>query len=452
VRLLLPAYPAAVAQLGDLRPVGHLPRARRDPAARLLEGRFPGTDLVLYLLDAPGLFDRPGSPYLGPDGRDWPDNAARFAAFARAAVALALDRAGLGWQPDVVHAHDWHTGLVPALLALERRRPATVFTIHNLAYQGLFPAAAARGLGLPRALTGGAALSFHGQLSFIRGGIACADRVTTVSPTYAREIQTPALGFGLDDLLRRRRRRLHGILNGADYEAWDPAHDRFIARPFSCLDLEARRENGRALRLRLGLALDPARPLVASVGRLVEQKGVDLLLAALPALMRRPVQLFVCGTGDRAIGEALERAAAGYPGRCAALVGYTEELAHVTWAGADIFVMPSRFEPCGLTQLYALRYGAVPVVRRTGGLADTIVDADPARLRQGEATGFTFESATRDALLQAIDRAIACWRRPALWRRLVRAGMAQDFSWGRSARRYVELYRAAIAGERVRLG
>jgi starch synthase len=356
-----------------------------------------------------------------------------------------MGRAGLGWRPQVVHGHDWHAGLVPALLSLEEARPATVFTIHNLAYQGLFPRETFDALGLPAALWSIDALEFHGQLSFIKGGLACADWITTVSPTYAQEIQTPALGCGLDGLLRRRRERLVGILNGADYALWDPARDPWIERPYDRDALEGRPANKAALRALVGLDPDPALPVIASCGRLVEQKGVDLIIDALPVLMRRPLQLFVCGTGDAAFGKALERAAAPYRGRCSVVVGYTEELAHATWAGADMFVMPSRFEPCGLTQLYSLRYGAVPVVRRTGGLADTVVDADLVALRDGRATGFTFGEPTREALVQALDRAVACWRRPALWRKLVRAGMAQEFSWTRSARRYAALYQRALA-------
>lgn len=447
VRLLMPGYTQALEQLPALVPVGDVTAVRADGPAGLLEGRFPGADVGLYLLDAPGMFDREGSPYVGPDGKDWPDNAARFTALCRAAVAIALGRAGLDWRPEVVHCHDWHTGLVPALLALEPSRPATLFTIHNLAYQGLFPREELDSQGLPPALWSIDGLEFHGQLSFIKGGIACADWVTTVSPTYAREVCTPELGCGLDGLLRRRheQERLTGILNGADYSVWDPAHDPMIEQAYDAEALDARAVNKTALRARLGLDDDARVPVIASIGRLVEQKGVDLLVDAMPLLLRRPLQLFVCGTGDGAFAKALVRAVAAHAGRAAVFVGYTEELAHATWAGADMFLMPSRFEPCGLTQLYSLRYGAVPVVRRTGGLADTVVDADPRSLRAGEATGFTFGDASREALVQAIDRGIACWRRPALWRKLMRTGMAQEFSWRRSADRYAELYRTARA-------
>jgi starch synthase len=445
VRVLMPGYAQAKEQVPDLAPVGDVAAARGDGPAQLLEGRFPGTDVVLYLLAADGLFDRDGSPYVGPDGKDWPDNAARFTALCRAAASIALGRAGLDWRPEVVHCHDWHTGLVPALLSLEPRRPATLFTVHNLAYQGLFPREELEAQGLPPALWSIDALEFHGQLSFIKGGIACADWVTTVSPTYAQEVCTPGLGCGLDGLLRQRHEagRLVGILNGADYSVWDPAHDPLIEQTYDPDDLDPRGANKTALRARLGLDDDARVPVIASVGRLVEQKGVDLIVDAMPVLMRRPLQLFVCGTGDGAFAKALVRAAAPHAGRASVFVGYTEELAHATWAGADMFLMPSRFEPCGLTQLYSLRYGAVPVVRRTGGLADTVVDADPATLRSGQATGFTFGAPTREALVQALDRALACWRRPALWRKLMRAGMAQEFSWPRSARRYVDLYRTA---------
>ncbi len=444
VRLLMPAYPRALEQVPDAAPVADVPAGLDGGPARLLRGTFPGTRVVLYLFDAPGLFDRDGNPYLGPDGKDWPDNAARFGAFCRAAVALATDRLGLDWRPKVVHTHDWHTGLVPALLSLEPRpRPTTVFTIHNLSYQGLFPREAFAALDLPDTLWNIDGLEFFGQLSFIKGGIALADWVTTVSPSYAREICEPAQGCGLDGLLRRRRDRLVGILNGADYTEWDPRRDSLIERPYDADHLEARDANRAALRALVGLVDDPRVPLVASCGRLVEQKGVDLIIDAIPLLMRRPLQVFVCGTGDEALARALEREAARHDGRCSVYVGFTEELAHVTWAGADMFLMPSRFEPCGLTQLYSLRYGAVPIVRETGGLADTVVDAEVAALRAGRATGFTFRPPTRDAMVQAIDRAVACWRRPALWRKVVRAGMEQEFSWTRSARGYVALYEKA---------
>ncbi|MCO5169816.1 MAG: glycogen synthase GlgA [Planctomycetes bacterium] len=438
-RLILPAYPAAIAGLPDLRTVAALRVAGHHGPVTIRLGRLGG--VPVYLVDAPEAFDRPGGPYADFSGRDWADNARRFATFARAVVRVALGRADVAWRADVVHAHDWHTGLVPALLAREPRRPATVFTIHNLAYQGLFEQGALGELGLPRDLWSLDGLEFHGRLSFMKGGLAFADRVTAVSPTYAVEICTPQAGCGLDGLLRHRRERLAGILNGIDVDAWDPARDPALVRPFDARALEGKAENKRALQRALGLVEDARAPLLAFVGRLVEQKGVDLLLGSLPALLRSQAQVVVHGTGDARLADALRAAQAAAPGRVAAVVGYSEDLAHQVLAGADVCLMPSRFEPCGLVQLYALRYGAVPVVRRTGGLADTVVDPDDAGARR--ATGFSFREATPDGLLEAVSRALRA-RATSGWTDLVAEGMRQDHSWARSAREYSRLYGLAL--------
>ena len=448
VRLVLPAYPQAVARASEehaLEQVASLELGGE--RARLLEGVLPGSEVPLYLLDAPGHFRREGSPYVDADGNDWDDNAARFTAFARAVCRVALGKVGLPWVPDVVHCHDWHTGLVPALLSREPRRPSTVFTIHNLAYQGLFPHQTFVELGLPADLWSAEGVEFHGQLSFIKGGLAYADWISTVSPTYADEICRPDMGCGLDGLLRHRRGRLTGILNGADYDLWDPSRDPWIAHSYSAADLEGKRGNKRDLQRRFGLNEDDGVPLIASCGRLVEQKGVDLLVDAIPRLMRRDVQLVVVGTGERRFGDALTQAAAAFPGRVRAHVGYTEELAHQVEAGADMFLMPSRFEPCGLNQLYSLRYGTVPIVRRTGGLADTVVDVDEPDRQAGGANGFHFEAPEAAELLVGVERALEWYRRPAVWRLLATSGMTRDFSWSRSAGRYHDLYReSAPAG------
>ncbi|WJW74897.1 glycogen synthase GlgA [Thiohalobacter sp. IOR34] len=446
VRLVLPAYrslldtletpPAEVARLqlhGDTAPV------------RILQTHLPGSALKVWLVDAPGCFDRPGNPYVGPDGHDWPDNAQRFARFARAVVELAQDRAGLGWRAELVHTNDWQCGLVPALLSLEAARPATLFTIHNLAYQGLFDAALLGELGLPPHWWSMEALEFHGRLSFIKGGLVFADRLTTVSPTYAREICTPQFGYGLEGLLRHRQDRLSGILNGADYQHWNPGKDPHLAANYNGRSLAGKAVDKAALQREFGLPERPQTPLLAHIGRLVEQKGVDLILGALPRLMEEDVQLVVLGSGEAQLEAALREAQAAHPQRIGVRIGYDEPLAHRIEAGADLFLMPSRFEPCGLNQIYSLRYGTVPVVRRTGGLADTVVDASEAALRKGTATGFQFDAPTTEALLQAIGRALGLYRQPPVWRRLIGAGMRQDFSWTRSARRYLEVYRLALA-------
>ncbi|MFN2309438.1 MAG: glycogen synthase GlgA [Gammaproteobacteria bacterium] len=441
VRLVLPAYQDLLTRAGQLREVAQLSLPDSPAAVRVLEGRLPGTSIPVYLIDAPQCFDRPGNPYSAPDGSDWPDNAQRFARFARACVELAMDRAGLGWRPAVVHCNDWQTGLVPALLSLETARPATVFTIHNLAYQGLFDWASFQALHLPYTWWSLHALEFHQQLSFLKGGLVFADRLTTVSPTYAEEIRTPEYGCGLDGLLAHRAADLTGILNGVDYGLWDPATDPLLEHPFAPDDLAGKAANKQALQAHFGLPQAAELPVFAHIGRLVEQKGIDLLLEILPQLLTRPLQLILLGTGHAQLETALRQAQAAHPKRVGVRIGYDEALAHRIEAGADVFLMPSRFEPCGLNQLYSLRYGTLPLVRRTGGLADSVVDCRYATLESGAATGFLFDTASPAELLAAIDRALALYAQPEAWTRVVKTAMAQDFSWARSAQRYLALYR-----------
>jgi starch synthase len=369
----------------------------------------------------------------------------RFALLAHVATALALGHSRIKWRPDVVHGHDWQTGLVPVLLAQEKTRPATVFTIHNLAYQGLFPRQTFTALALPPALWSPEALEFHDQLSFMKAGLVFADQLTTVSPTYAREIQTPEFGDGLDGLLRLRAARLSGILNGIDDAEWDPARDRFLARNYSVGKLQGKTANKLALQREFGLPPETDAPLIGMVGRLVAQKGIDLVLDTLPGLMHRPLQLVLLGNGEAGYEAALLRQAARYKDRLAVRIGYDERLAHRIEAGADMFLMPSRFEPCGLNQLYSLRYGTIPIVRRAGGLADTVVDATPENIVNGKATGIVFQQPGTSALLGAVDRALALWRDAGRWKKIMLTGMRQDFSWRHSAEEYLRLYRQSNA-------
>ena len=375
VRLLLPGYRDSRAQAGQLKPVAQITVPLLTQPVTLLEGKLPGTDIQVWLIDFPPAYDRAGNPYLDAEGHPWIDNAARFSLLAQVAVAIARGTAGLAWKPDVVHAHDWQTGLVPALLAEDTVRPATVFTIHNLAYQGLFPYESFLSLRLPASLWSLDALEFHGQLSFIKGGIAFADRVNTVSPTYAREIQTPESGHGLDGLLRHRAARLSGILNGIDDQIWNPARDPILASPYSLQRLAHKAPNKAALQKEFNLPVDAQVTVIGIVSRLAHQKGIDLVLDALPVLRELPIQLVILGTGELEYENALRAEAARTPDRLAVFAGYDEAVAHRIQAGADLFLMPSRFEPCGLSQLYALRYGTVPLVCHVGGLADTVVDA-----------------------------------------------------------------------------
>ncbi len=445
IRLILPAYPEVVEKAIPLKEVATLHLAGYSEPVRLLSGTL-SERLPLYLVDAPDLFGRPGNPYVGPDGHDWPDNAQRFALFCRAVVAMALNQAGQNWQPDIIHCNDWQTGLVPPLLHSEGNRPATLFTIHNLAYQGLFDQTTFQKLQLPPELWSHEGLEFHGNLSFIKGGLAFADRLNTVSPSYAHEICTPEFGYGLEGLLRHRQNRLSGILNGIDYHYWNPTADHYIQQHFDHNSFELKQVNKLQLQKEMGLPQDKNAFLLGYIGRLVEQKGIDLVLELLPKLAHiENLQLIMLGSGETHFEEALSDASERYLGNIAIHIGYNEQLAHRIEAGSDCFLMPSRFEPCGLNQLYSLRYGTVPIVRRTGGLADTVIDVTPQSLLDGSATGFVFDNPTAPALWEAIERAIEFHHRPeSWWQKLAVTGMQQDFSWLNSATQYLDLYREAI--------
>ena len=445
IRLILPAYPAAVKNAGSVKAIATLDLPGASQPVRLLQGRLPHTRVRLYLVDCAEYFDREGGPYSTPGGPDWPDNADRFALFAQAVFAVAMNHAGLDWQPQLVHCNDWQTGLVPALLAQETRRPATLFTVHNLAYQGLFDWQTFQRLGLPADWWSLDRLEFHNKLSFIKGGLVFADWMSTVSPRYAEEIRTPQFGCGLEGLLQHRKAQLSGILNGVDYSTWSPGRDPLIARRYTARTLRLKLENKRALQTAFGLPDDPFVPLFAHVGRLVDQKGIDLILDLLPELLQRHLQLAIMGTGQHTLEAALRKAGQKYPEHIGVRIEYDEALSHQLEAGADAFLMPSRFEPCGLNQLYSLRYGSPPIVNNTGGLADSVVDASDANLDAGVATGFVFNPAKTKPLLKAIDRALALYAEPERWKQLLQTGMHQDFSWTRSAAAYLDLYHELVS-------
>ncbi len=397
---------------------------------------------LVWFVDHPRSFDRPG--LYGEAGRDYPDNLERFALFCRALLPWCK---ASGWVPDVVHCNDWQTALVPVYLRASGdplwEAVGSVLTVHNLAYQGLFPAEKFPLVGLPEDLFTPRYLEFWGQVSLLKGGLVFADILSTVSETYAREIQGPELGCGLDALLRERARDLYGILNGADYSVWDPRHDPHIPARYGPEDLSGKATCKAALQREVGLREEPGVPLFGMVSRLVEQKGVDLVAACVDRFPEAGAQLVLLGTGDPDYEAELREAAARHPGCVAVRIGFDERLAHWIEAGSDAFLMPSRYEPSGLNQLYSLRYSTVPVVRKTGGLADSVVDATPEAVALGVATGFVFEEYSPEAFWTAVERALAAYRDPETWRRLVQAGMAADFSWDRAARRYAELYALA---------
>ena len=443
VRLMLPGYPSALDTAQDKQLI-----ARLGGDGSLLLGHAPDTGLPVYLLDRPELFRRAGGPYQDSEKRDWPDNALRFAAFSQAAAQLALGGSGQRWRPNLVHANDWHTGLVPALLAVHNGpRPRTVFTIHNLAFQGNFPLDASGALGLPEVLLLPEGAEFYGQLSFLKAGLQYADRLTTVSPTYAREILTPEYGVGMDGLLRARADDLVGILNGIDNDVWNPAADRNLPACYDADDLTGKRAVKAALRQELGLDQADDIPLVVYVNRLTHQKMADIVLLALPSLLDQGAQVVLHGEGERELEAAFAAAAPGAPSRMAVRIGYQEKLAHWANAAADLALTPSRFEPCGLTTMYAMRYGALPVTHRVGGPADTVVNIDGTHTDARGANGFTFSDPTPAALSACLRRAGSVFCDPVAWRQFQRNAMLPDFGWDASARSYLALYNDLVPTE-----
>jgi starch synthase len=457
---VLGALPKALTRLGHTVDLV-IPKYRGidvgEPIARLrvdLGGR--ATEAQIHAIECEGLrtifvghsgyFDR--DHLYGVADSDYADNPERFAFFCRAAIDWATST---GMHYDVVHAHDWQTGLVPVLMDSAvsshavARRPATVFTIHNLAYQGVFDASWLPRLGLSRELMRVEAMEYWGQISYLKAGIVFSGLLTTVSPTYASEIQTPELGFGFDGILQHRSSDLVGILNGIDYDQWDPERDPNLPEPYNASNLKGKAAAKRKLLDTYSLPARPrdrARPVIGMISRMVDQKGFDLFAELADELPRLGAIFVVLGTGDRRHEDLWRQLAAEYPTVVGVRVGFDEDLAHLIEGGSDLFLMPSRFEPCGLNQMYSMRYGTIPVVRATGGLRDTVQDVDP---QTGQGTGFRFEEYTPKALLDAVRRALVAFGNGPLWRRIQEAGMCQDFSWEASARQYVEVYARAVA-------
>ena len=447
MRLVLPAYRQVLSGISGLRVLGWI-KTSTGREVRILEGDHPEVTMPIWLVDVPELFDRPGDPYTDASGNDWPDNPVRFALFSQVAASLAIDALGLGWRADVVHANDWQTGLVPAYLATESAPPRTLFTVHNLAYDCQFDFTVFQGLQLPSYWWSLEYGEFYGRFSMLKAGIIFCDQITTVSPRYAQEIRTTELGYAYADVLEANAGKLVGILNGIDDVTWDPRTDPLLAARYHVNGKirVAKRANRQTLLKALD-ASEAAReqrgPLVGSVGRLVYQKGTDLLLDAIPALLTdSDAQFVIIGSGEAKLEQQLSELAQAWPDRLFCHIGYSETLAHQLEAACDIFAMPSRYEPCGLNQLYSLRYGTPPVVRETGGLADTVEDADPHSLARGEANGFVFREASSAALGEALRRAFALHAKPKQWMKLIKTGMRGDYGWRNSAQSYLQLYRA----------
>lgn len=441
VRLMLPRY-RSIPPDGLRRSGAVTVNVGSDAATgTIFETAIDGSLVPVWLVDQPEWFDREG--LYGEGGRDYPDNLRRFTFLCRAVLAWLRQQP---WQPDVLHCNDWQTALIPVLMmAEETRRVPTLLTIHNLAYQGLFAAEEYPVTGLPPSLFTPRGLEFWSKVNVLKGGLNFADMLNTVSETYAREIQTEAFGAGLAGVLRDRRADLFGILNGVDYATWDPSSDRLIAATYAADDLSGKRKCKAQLQRAFYLPAVANVPLLGMVTRLADQKGLDLVAAVIEELLRAGVQFVLLGTGDPHYHQLFESLAARHPQQVGVRLGFDNTLAHQIEAGADLFLMPSRYEPSGLNQLYSLRYGTVPVVRRTGGLADSIVDLTPQTLRDGAANGFVFDEYAPQALLGALRRALATFKDQHTWQRLQQTGMRADFSWARSARKYLTLYERARA-------
>lgn len=440
LRVLMPAYRGVRQRLAEhgasVRRRHPLPARGVWPAAQLLEVAADG--LVLWLLDEPSLYDRDGGPYGGVDGRDFDDNALRFGFFSEVAARLAAGEGGMGWQPQVLHCNDWQTGLAPAYLKLRRvRNVASVYTIHNLAFQGIFDPQLAAALAVPEDWLSPEGVLHWGRLCTMKAGLRHADLLSTVSPSYAAEIQSEACGFGMEELLRSRAADLHGLLNGIDTLVWNPSRDPHLPVRYDADTLEHKALNKAALQRRMGLPADEGPLLLGIVSRLTAQKGIDLVLEALPALLAQGDRLVVLGQGEERFEAALREAAAAHPQQVAVRIGFDESLAHLIEAGCDAFLMPSRFEPCGLNQMYSQVYGTPPVVTACGGLRDSVID----ETGREEGTGFVIDEMSAAGLQRAVDRVRVLYQSsPADWRALQRRAMRRDFGWSATAERYARLY------------
>ena len=449
VRLMMPKYRMINDRKYVLRDVIRLREVHVELGGkvRTASGKtafLPNTKVHVYFLFIPELFDRKGIYQDPATGKDFEDNAERFAYFSKAVVeTLKL----LYWQPDIIHCNEWQTALIPYYLktvyADEEffQGTKTVLTLHNLAYQGIFPLELAPQLGIEeKEAQPGGAFELNGQLNLLKGGILYADAITTVSERYAQEITTAEFGFGLEGVLKQRQKDLYGILNGVDYSVWNPETDRYLAAKYDAKSLDKKVENKKALCNQFKLPFQAETPLIGMVTRLVEQKGIDLVVDGIDELMKRDIQMVILGTGEEKYQTALKAAAEKYPEQLAVHFKFDEKLAHLIEGGADMFLMPSRFEPCGLNQMYSLKYGTVPIVRETGGLADTVENVDP---QTGKGTGFTFQEFSVEAMLDAVDRALAAFRDKATWAKIQKAGMRKDFSWENSAKKYLKVYEKA---------
>jgi starch synthase len=440
MRTVIPGYPQVMARFKKPKPVATLANVLGH-SIDILDITIDG--LKLFIVDAPALFDREGGPYSDKTGTDHPDNWLRFAAFSKVAARIALGDVP-GYKADVVHAHDWQAApTLTYMLYAQEVAPPSVMTVHNIAFQGQFGPEVFSGLQLPPHAWSMEGIEYYGDVGFLKSGLQAASAITTVSPTYAQEIRTPEFGMGLEGLINARADVVHGIVNGIDADIWNPETDPHIESQFSLRNFKGRQGNRSAMAKRFGLDDDDA-PIITLVSRLTWQKGIDVLVVAIDGLVASGVKLAILGNGDKALEGQMLTAAARHPGRVGVIIGYDEPLSHLVQAGADAILIPSRFEPCGLTQLYGLRYGCVPIVARTGGLADTVIDANMAALAVEVATGFHVTPLTADAIVDAVSRMNRLFKEPKTWTKIQRNGMKSDVSWDASATRYHDLYSSLL--------
>ncbi|MCG8670762.1 MAG: glycogen synthase GlgA [Pseudomonadales bacterium] len=448
VRVVVPGYPDVIAKLENPMHLCDVDGFLIPEGTRLLESSIPDTNVTLWVVDCPDFYSREGGPYLDSYQQEWPDNAQRFAMFCRVIADIALGHCDTSWQPDIVHCNDWQTGLAPAFISLAENRPATIFTIHNLAYQGNFSKEAFDELLLPYQWWSVDGVEFYHKLSFLKAGVVFSDQVTTVSPSYAQEILSPEFGYGMDGLLRHHQSKLTGVLNGVDYSTWSPSSDTHIKFNYDRESLEEKIKNKLDLQRNMGLKLTKGTPLFGMVCRLVHQKGVDFVVETIKANIDEKIQWVILGSGEEYFENALFELAEQYSEKISFTQGYSESLAHRIEAASDVFVMASRYEPCGLNQIYSLRYGTLPLVRETGGLADTVVQVNEQTLEDRSATGFVFQEASSEGLSEAAQQACNFFRKKKKWRSMQENAMNQDFSWKQSADLYLGLYDLALEGVR----
>ncbi len=448
IRLLIPGYPAVLNQLSELKHIAKLDKLPMIMHADLMLGELAQSQLKIMVIKAPHLYERDGGPYADANGLEWLDNALRFGILAKVAAVLSSPHSPItDWQPDIVHCNDWQTGLTPAYMKLLEHSPAkSIISLHNMAFQGCFAPSWLTTLALPQSNFAIDGFEYHGQLSFLKAGIYYADSVTTVSPSYAKEIQTAEFGFGLEGLLSQRGKEIKGILNGIDAKEWNPGSDPHLVKNYSVKALTGKKQVKQALQKRLGLQIDANAPILGVVSRLTHQKGLDMLVPIAQQLIDGGCQLVVLGSGEPALEMAFSNLAKNNPTQVSVSISYNEALSHQIMAGADLFIMPSRFEPCGLNQMYGLAYGTPPVVNATGGLADSVIDTNIISYKNKTANGFVMAEASSASLLSAINQALNVYKNDAAaWRQIQINGMSLDLSWRNSALEYLAAYQALLA-------